>query len=391
MLDHGRRGRRRDPRQGQGRHAAAARRVAPARAPRPAPAMTIWIVGRGIVGRRLVRLLDASQTRFHDPRTESLPVADGDIAVLCHPDRHAPLAEAIADARRVGRDGRRRLRRRPGSGAARAPFESRGHDVGRRRRARHRGCRVCWRVISPDSWRRSTRSMSRSTARPARRAPAATTNRSRGARWHGTTGTGPTTSAAAAASCVGFPSRSGALDCYRADIADPLLLHAAFPEVSRISARRSARRRDRFTARLPMLSPPHEEGGVGALRVELRGSNATGRSRVPDRGRRGTRRHRRCGDGRRLRARCSTKVGCQRGLVSPARNRCPRWTLWNGSRSYGIRLQEFTGVSNPVLIAHTALRGASTSSSLALSFSIASARPLSSSRNSSPVTTSASE
>jgi hypothetical protein len=38
----------------------------------------------------------------------------------------------------------------------------------------------------------------------------------------------------------------------------------------------SATRRDRFTARLPMLSPPHAEGGVGALRVEARGADATG-------------------------------------------------------------------------------------------------------------------
>ena len=38
----------------------------------------------------------------------------------------------------------------------------------------------------------------------------------------------------------------------------------------------SATRRDRFTARLPMLSPPHREGGVGALRVEARGHDETG-------------------------------------------------------------------------------------------------------------------
>jgi hypothetical protein len=33
----------------------------------------------------------------------------------------------------------------------------------------------------------------------------------------------------------------------------------------------SATRRDRLTARLPMLTPPHAEGGVGALRIEVRG------------------------------------------------------------------------------------------------------------------------
>ncbi|MFM7871184.1 MAG: hypothetical protein ACKPBG_05835, partial [Actinomycetota bacterium] len=37
-------------------------------------------------------------------------------------------------------------------------------------------------------------------------------------------------------------------------------------------ARMSANRRDRFTSRLPMLSPPHPEGGLGGVRVEVRGS-----------------------------------------------------------------------------------------------------------------------
>ena len=68
-----------------------------------------------------------------------------------------------------------------------------------------------------------------------------------------------------------FPEPVGARDCYRAELPDPWLLHRSFPEVDRISARTSATRRDRFTARLPMLSPPHREGGIGALRVEARG------------------------------------------------------------------------------------------------------------------------
>jgi hypothetical protein len=38
----------------------------------------------------------------------------------------------------------------------------------------------------------------------------------------------------------------------------------------------SANRRDRFTAWLPMLSPPHREGGVGAVRVEVRGTDEAG-------------------------------------------------------------------------------------------------------------------
>ena len=73
-----------------------------------------------------------------------------------------------------------------------------------------------------------------------------------------------------------FPEPVGARDCYRAEMPDPWLLHRSFGDVARISARMSATRRDRFTARLPMLSPPHREGGVGALRVEARGQDESG-------------------------------------------------------------------------------------------------------------------
>ena len=69
-----------------------------------------------------------------------------------------------------------------------------------------------------------------------------------------------------------FPDPVGALDCYRAGLPDPLLLVPAFPGVLRVSARLSATRRDRLTARLPMLWPTDPEGGLGAVRVELRGS-----------------------------------------------------------------------------------------------------------------------
>lgn len=73
-----------------------------------------------------------------------------------------------------------------------------------------------------------------------------------------------------------FPDPVGAHDCYRAELSDAVLLHSAFPEVERISARVSATRRDRLTARLPMLRPPHPEGRLGAVRVELRGSDGSG-------------------------------------------------------------------------------------------------------------------
>ncbi len=69
-----------------------------------------------------------------------------------------------------------------------------------------------------------------------------------------------------------FPDPAGPHDCYRAELADPLLLHECFPTAGRLSARRSATRRDRLTSRLPMLSPPHRDGGVGGVRVEVRGT-----------------------------------------------------------------------------------------------------------------------
>jgi hypothetical protein len=76
-----------------------------------------------------------------------------------------------------------------------------------------------------------------------------------------------------------FPEPIGARDCYRAALPDPILLHRLFPSVARISARVSGTRRDRLTARLPMLTPPHAAGDLGAVRVEVRGAAADG-SRV---------------------------------------------------------------------------------------------------------------
>lgn len=68
-----------------------------------------------------------------------------------------------------------------------------------------------------------------------------------------------------------FPDPVGAQDCYRAALPDALLLVPAFASAERITARVAATRRDRLTARLPMLRPPHPEGGPGAVRVEVRG------------------------------------------------------------------------------------------------------------------------
>ena len=68
-----------------------------------------------------------------------------------------------------------------------------------------------------------------------------------------------------------FPDPIGAEDCYRGALPDALVVVPAFPGVQRVTARMAATRRDRLTARLPMLWPTHPEGGPGAVRVELRG------------------------------------------------------------------------------------------------------------------------
>lgn len=74
-----------------------------------------------------------------------------------------------------------------------------------------------------------------------------------------------------------FPDPVGGLDCYRAALPDALVLVPAFPGARRVTARVAATRRDRLTARLPMLRPPHPEGVLGAVRVEVRGRRGSGR------------------------------------------------------------------------------------------------------------------
>lgn len=74
-----------------------------------------------------------------------------------------------------------------------------------------------------------------------------------------------------------FPGEVGAADCYRARLAEPLLLVQAMGPVERVTARMAATRRDRLTAPAPMLRRPHPEGRVGAVRVEVRGRRGTAR------------------------------------------------------------------------------------------------------------------
>jgi saccharopine dehydrogenase-like NADP-dependent oxidoreductase len=70
---------------------------------------------------------------------------------------------------------------------------------------------------------------------------------------------------------VWFPEPVGGADCYRAALPDARLLVPAFPDCRRVTSRLEATRRDRVTSWMPMLRPPHPEGRIGAVRVEMRG------------------------------------------------------------------------------------------------------------------------
>jgi saccharopine dehydrogenase-like NADP-dependent oxidoreductase len=70
---------------------------------------------------------------------------------------------------------------------------------------------------------------------------------------------------------VWFPEPVSGADCYRAALPDAMVMRDRFQDAVRLTARVAATRQDRFTSWLPMLSPPHPEGGTGAIRVELRG------------------------------------------------------------------------------------------------------------------------
>jgi hypothetical protein len=142
-----------------------------------------------------------------------------------------------------------------------------------------------------------------------------------------------------------FPEPVGAHDCYRAEMSDPILLHSVFPEVRRISARMSATRRDRLTSRLPMLRTPHDEGGIGALRVEARGVNAAG-ERVTSI----------AGIAEFVGAAAAATAlafahAIGRGAIPPGAvvagsAELPTVPLLKAIARYGIRLQEFSGVAH---------------------------------------------
>ncbi len=68
-----------------------------------------------------------------------------------------------------------------------------------------------------------------------------------------------------------FPEPLGGADCYAGALPEPLILARSFSEARRITAKRAATRRDRFTSPFPMMRPPHREGSLGGVRVAIRG------------------------------------------------------------------------------------------------------------------------
>jgi len=146
-----------------------------------------------------------------------------------------------------------------------------------------------------------------------------------------------------------FPEPVGAYDCYFAEIPSPLLLHDDFPDASRLSERISANRRDRLTARLPMLSRPHREGGVGAVRVEVRGSDDSGGRTTMILG---------VAElvGTVAAATATSFVGSwlrdelPAGVIRPSDARLNTTGLLHSIERLGVRLQEFTGVPSVLRI-----------------------------------------
>jgi hypothetical protein len=143
-----------------------------------------------------------------------------------------------------------------------------------------------------------------------------------------------------------FPEPLGAHDCYRAAHADPILLHLAFAEVQRITLKVAATRRDRLTARLPMLRPPHVGGNDGGLRVEVRGALDGDRRWTVIAGAAGR-------VAALASAVCAGAVeACLDGQVSPGIHALGDATLepagiLGRAVAHGVTIQEFTGVARP--------------------------------------------
>lgn len=235
---------------------------------------TVHVVGRGVVARRIHRLLLDRPVIVHDARWSGVTgVSPGDVVVLAHGGEHAPqvpallaqdlhvvtVGDSLEDAASLLDIDLTGCARSLVVGAAMSPGLS-------GLLARH----VASRLDVVDEIHIAIHGTAGpACAREHHRSLSGLSPAWRDGRWVDHVG-------GSGRELCWYPEPIGAKDSYRARIASPVLLHRAFPEALRVTARRSARRRDRFTAWLPMLRAPHDEGGIGALRVEVRGADRSG-------------------------------------------------------------------------------------------------------------------
>jgi hypothetical protein len=318
----------------------------------------VGLVGYGVTGSRVGAhlLRHGARVAIFDPALSASPrgavtvdrspdLAVADVVGLCHPDPHAPLAAEYLDAgvsvvstsadigdvsALVDLDGRARRRRAVLIvGAAMSPGLS-GLLAGHLARHLHRAEEI---HVATDG-----------TAGPACAARHHDALGDTAIGWHD--GAWIERPGGSGRELNWFPEPVGAKDCYRAAMADPYLLHRIFPTALRISARVSGTRRDRLTARLPMLTPPHVGGNVGAVRVEVRGAAADGARVTLIAG----------ASGRTADLAAAVAVvcieACMTGAIEPGVHLLGSPTLDSPALlrravELGVHLQEFTGVARP--------------------------------------------
>ncbi len=311
-----------------------------------APSSAIVVLGSGVVGSRIARLLGDRPYRASSMRSVNLSdIAVGELVILAGGGAHAPLAEQL---------GRR--------GASVVSVSDELADVVEllaldQLFADHDATVVVGAAMAPGLSgliARHLQSMLSSideihtafhaTAGPqcARQHHRALAGRAVG--WHD--GDWIYRPSGSGRELCWFPEPVGARDCYRAELADPVVLQRDFAGVRRISARMSATRRDRLTSRLPMLRRPHPEGGTGAIRVEVRGADADGERRSLIAGIAefvGAA----AGATAVAMALAAARGDLPGGAITTSDERLDHRRLLGDISSLGIRLQEFTGVSGP--------------------------------------------
>jgi len=304
--------------------------------------MTLWLAGNGVVGTRVAQLCGGEVVTLFDPRRDPLPEMEkGDSVVLAYPGRHRSLVE------QCGRQGASVITLADDLNDTQQLFELDAIFE------KNDASLVIGSGMSPGLSGLIARHLSSRLSRVdeihiamhGTAGPACARVHHRSLSGHSpgyVDGDWKEFHGGSGRELCWFPEPVGAVDCYRAESPLPILLHRAFPEARRISSRRSATRRDRLTARLPMLRPPHAEGGVGALRIEVRGALVDGARETYVMGI------------AELVGSASAAViaamvielnenGLPNGVVIPGAKGLPTNRLLHHVQEHGVRIQEFTG------------------------------------------------